>query len=424
MFKFLHAADIHLDSPLRGLDRYEGCPVDEIRGATRRALEGLVRLAVAERVAFVLIAGDVYDGDWPDHGTGLFFARKMAELKDAKIPVFLISGNHDAKNKMTRELRLPEGVQLLSSGRPETLHLPAVDVAIHGQSFATEKVSDDLAAHYPSPIAGCFNVGLLHTSADGREGAGRYAPCSVETLRRKGYDYWALGHVHTREEVDARDVPIVFPGNVQGRHIREPGAKGCVIVEVNGNETTRTFHPLDVLRWFTCRVDAATLTSADDVGPAFSDQIHGAMADLEDRSLAVRVEIVGATAGHSAINAAHPQITLDVQAAANDLGAGRIWVEKVRFLTRAAATRDPLGGSSWEGPLGEIDRLLAELRGDPATLMRWADGELGDLRKKLPPEIREEDGFDLASPPSLLEILDHVRPLLDARFAMAKGAKV
>ena len=99
MFKFLHAADIHLDSPLRGLDRYEGCPVEEIRGATRRALEGLVRLAVAERVAFVLIAGDVYDGDWPDHGTGLFFARKMAELKDARIPVYLISGNHDAQEQ-------------------------------------------------------------------------------------------------------------------------------------------------------------------------------------------------------------------------------------------------------------------------------------------------------------------------------------
>ena len=112
---------------------------------------------------------------------------------------------------MTRELRLPDGVHLLDSGRPETLHLREIDVAIHGQSFATEKVSDDLAASYPSPIAGCFNIGLLHTSADGREGAGRYAPCSVGTLREKGYDYWALGHVHTREEVDARDVPIIFP---------------------------------------------------------------------------------------------------------------------------------------------------------------------------------------------------------------------
>ena len=101
MFKFLHAADIHLDSPLKGLDRYEGCPSDEIRGATRRALDNLVKLAIEEEVAFVLIAGDVYDGDWKDHNTGLWFVRQMARLRDARIPVFLIRGNHDAQNKMT-----------------------------------------------------------------------------------------------------------------------------------------------------------------------------------------------------------------------------------------------------------------------------------------------------------------------------------
>ena len=422
MFKFLHAADIHLDSPLRGLDRYDGCPVDEIRGATRKALDQMVRLAVAEKVAFVLIAGDVYDGDWPDHGTGLFFARKMAELKDARIPVYLISGNHDAKNKMTRELRLPEGVHLLSSGKAETLHLPAVDVAIHGQSFATEKVSDDLAASYPNPTPGCFNVGLLHTSADGREGSGRYAPCSVDTLRGKGYDYWALGHVHTREEVDARDVPIVFPGNIQGRHIREPGAKGCVVVAVDdrGN-TTRVFHTLDVLRWATCRVDAAALTAADGVASAFESRVVALIAAAEDRNLAVRVEIIGASPAHAGISAAHQQITLDIRAAANDLGAGRVWVEKVRFLTRGVASASE--AASFDGPLGEIDRLLAELRADPAWLATYAETELGDLRKKLPPELKDADGPDLASLDGLLEILAHVRPLLDDRFQTAKGGK-
>ena len=291
MFKFLHAADLHLDSPLRGLDRYDGCPVAEIRGATRQALDRLVRLAVTERVAFVLIAGDVYDGDWPDHGTGLFFARKMAELRDHAIPVVLISGNHDARNKMTRELRLPDGVHLLNSDRPQTLHLNEVDVVVHGQSFATEKVSDDLSSRYPDPVAGCFNVGLLHTSADGREGVARYAPCTVESLRGKGYDYWALGHVHTREEVDARAAPIVFPGNTQGRHIREPGAKGCVVVRVDGSGTTRTFHPLDVLRWETLPIDATSLTHGDDLPEIVAEGLTDLLAEADGRSLAVRIEI-------------------------------------------------------------------------------------------------------------------------------------
>ena len=59
MFKFLHAADIHLDSPFKGLERYEGAPAEKMRQATRRALENLVQLALDEQVKFVLIAGDL-----------------------------------------------------------------------------------------------------------------------------------------------------------------------------------------------------------------------------------------------------------------------------------------------------------------------------------------------------------------------------
>ena len=423
MFKFLHAADIHLDSPLRGLDRYEGCPVDEIRGATRAALQRLVDLAVAEQVSFVLIAGDVYDGDWPDHGTGLFFSKRMGELKDAGIPVYLISGNHDARSKMTRELRLPEGVHLLGSDKPVTLHLPDLDVAIHGQSFATEKVTDDLAATYPAPVLGCFNIGLLHTSADGREGHDRYAPCSVETLRAKGYDYWALGHVHTREEVDVRDVPIIFPGNVQGRHIREPGAKGCVVVTVDGHQTTRTFHPLDVVRWATCMVDATTLTSADGVSTHFGVQIPAWLAEIDDRKLAVRVEVVGATPAHAEIHAAAADLIAQIQDEANRLGSGRVWVEKVRFKTRPVSSARPVDEALFDGPLGEIDHLLADLRADPAELARFATKELAVLQKKLDRDFGAKDRLDFDSPATLLEILGHVRPLLDAKFKMAKGAK-
>src|SRR5436190_9561279 len=118
MFKFLHAADIHLDSPPVGLERYDGAPV-EIRQATRRALENLVQLALDEQVAFVLIAGDLYDRDWRDYRTGLFFVNQMARLRQAKIPVFAIAGNHDAANKMTRTLRMQANV-MLTTEEPES----------------------------------------------------------------------------------------------------------------------------------------------------------------------------------------------------------------------------------------------------------------------------------------------------------------
>src|SRR6202011_3159455 len=136
MFKFLHAADIHLDSPLKGLERYEGAPVEQIRKATRRALENLVQLAVMEKVDFVLIAGDLYDGDWKDYNTGLFFLAQMARLRSAEIKVFILSGNHDAANQLTKHLRPPENVRFLSDRKPETVRLDEIGVAIHGQGFA------------------------------------------------------------------------------------------------------------------------------------------------------------------------------------------------------------------------------------------------------------------------------------------------
>jgi len=193
MFKFLHAADIHLDSPMKGLDRYEGAPVEGGAGSRRgRRWRNLVRLAVEERVAFVLIVGDLYDGDWRDFNTGLFFAKQTARLRDEGIPVVLIRGNHDAANAMTRDLK-PENVRVLRAEAAETFTLNDLDVAFHGQSFATRAVVDNLARAYPAKVPGAFNIGVLHTALDGREGHERYAPCTVDDLRRLEYGYWGAG---------------------------------------------------------------------------------------------------------------------------------------------------------------------------------------------------------------------------------------
>ncbi len=421
MFKFLHAADIHLDSPLRGLDRYEGCPSDEIRGATRRALENLVRLAIDEQVAFVLIAGDVYDGDWKDHNTGLWFVRRMAELRDAGIKVYLIRGNHDAKNKMTRDLRLPDNVTSLDVNKPQTCLLDHVPVAIHGQGFASQAVVEDLAANYPAGDPGCFNLGLLHTSVNGREGHDRYAPCTVESLRTKNYGYWALGHVHTREILDDRDGPIAFPGNLQGRHIRESGPKGCLIVTVEGHQVAATeFRSLDVLRWETCKVDASDLDNLDDVAQRFQDQLPDQMAGADDRFLALRVEVIGESALHDKIVAQIDQLAWDLRSTTTDRGRGRVWVEKVKIRTRA-----PRIGPDRvvDGPLFEIDRLLRELTTDDARLTEFARRELGDLTKKLPLELKTADGINLEAADWLKSILDEVRPLLTDRFQALEGAR-
>ena len=421
MFKFLHAADIHLDSPLKGLDRYEGCPSDEIRRATRRALDNLVRLAVEEEVAFVLIAGDVYDGDWKDHNTGLWFVKRMAELRDAKIAVFLIRGNHDAKNRMTRDLRLPDNVTSLDVNRPQTCHPDHVPVAIHGQGFASQAVTDDLAANYPAADPGCFNVGMLHTSVNGREGHDRYAPCTVEALRAKNYGYWALGHVHTREVLDDRDGPIMFPGNIQGRHIREGGAKGCMVVTVEGHQVASSeFRPLDVLRWETCRVDASGATDGDDILRGFQAALPGLIEAAEGRTLALRVEVIGASAVHEKLLADKEGWANEIRGQALIHGSDRVWVEAVKLRTRPLKIGDEAPG---DGPLGELDRLLAELQGDDRLLKDFADRELADLRKKIPPELKRADLVDLDAPDWLRSVLDQVRPLLADRFEASRAAR-
>lgn len=412
--KFIHAADIHLDSPLRGLERYDGAPLDEMRSATRKALENLVRLGIEEQVAFVLIAGDVYDGDWKDYNTGLFFARQMARLREAGIKVFLIRGNHDAASQITRELTLPENVYEFPSRKPETVLLENLGVAIHGQSFPVQAVTEDLSASYPLAKDGFFNIGLLHTAAGGREGHENYAPCTVAGLLSKGYDYWALGHVHQREDLH-RDPWIVFPGNLQGRHARETGSKGCTLVSVvNGRVQSVEHRPLDVARWCQCVVIAEGVTDLEEV----LDRTHRALlAELEageGRLLAVRLIVRGPCRAHRILSTQHEHFVNECRALATDLGAGQVWVEKVQIQTRPELDLDEL--AKRQDPLGDLLRFIRGLPANEAAL-----GELlkqfRPLHQKLPLELRQgADAMSLDDPAILREILPEVEQILLPRL--------
>jgi DNA repair exonuclease SbcCD nuclease subunit len=413
MFKFLHAADIHLDSPLRGLDRYDGAPVDECRLATRRALENLVRVAVDERVAFVLIAGDLYDGDWEDFNTGLFFSKQMARLLDEKINVFLIRGNHDAANKMTRELRSLGNVRFLSTDRPETVLLEDVGVAIHGQGYSRQDVRENLARTYPHRTAGFFNIGMLHTCVDGRDGHDPYAPCALDDLRCRGYGYWALGHIHEREELNKKgDPPIMFCGNLQGRHVKEAGPKGCLLVTVDDAHNVVT-EPrwLDVLRWATCVVDASGADDVDKVLARFHGELPALLNGAEGRLLALRVELQGDCRAHAALAADSVRLTNEIRNTAIEAGGGRIWVEKTVSRTRPHQSSTP---ALADDSRAELTAFLNELRSDEAQLKELAEGAAGDLltRLKRDPELLG----DREIVPWLRDLLEQVGPMLMSRL--------
>src|SRR6478609_9326773 len=291
--KFVHAADLHLDSPLAGLSKYEGAPVEQIRGATRRALENLVKLCLSEQVELLLIAGDLYDGDWRDYSTGLFFAKQMAALRAGNVRVVWIRGNHDAASKLTAHLNLPDNVRELSHKKPDSLVLEDLGLAVHGQGFDTREVTTDLSQRYPEPKPGLFNIGLLHTALEGRAGHAPYAPCRLSALIDRGYDYFALGHVHTREVLSERPW-IVFPGNLQGRHARETGPKGATLVTVHDDAVADVDHrALDVARWEVVHVDASRASDALEVVDLAREALEAQARDLGDRVLAARLVVRG-----------------------------------------------------------------------------------------------------------------------------------
>ncbi len=214
MIKFIHAADIHLDSPLIGLENYEGAPVEEIRGAARKALSELVDLAVEEEVSFVIIAGDMYDGDWKDYNTVLFLLNKLSKLTSNGINVFIAKGNHDAESKITKNLKLPEGIKIFSSKHPETFYLKNLNIAIHGQSFSAPAVKENLASNYPQAEKSVFNVGVLHTSKIIWMSLKPYGQFIDKTINFDGRENFRIvyGHNESGKTTTLRAVKSLFFG--------------------------------------------------------------------------------------------------------------------------------------------------------------------------------------------------------------------
>jgi hypothetical protein len=415
-FAFLHAADLHIDSPLRGIEA--GAPGERIRGATRAAFTNLVDLALRERVAFVVIAGDLFDGAWQDWRTGHFFTSEARRLTEAGIRVVLIRGNHDAESVIVHRLSLPDGVRMLGAERPESVRIAECGAWIHGQSFATREVTANLARGYPPPQAGGLNIGLLHSAVSGRDGHAPYAPCTVEQLAAHGYDYWALGHVHTRE-VLSRAPWIVFPGNTQGRHVNEPGPRGASLVVVqDGRVADVVHHDLDTVRWSLAELDVGGAEDQERVFAAVRRRIGDELAAADGRLLALRLVLVGACPAHAAL-ARDPGATAEtlIGEAAACAAPEALWLESARLSTRPALDRATLAGRGDAVGLlvraieaAEPDAFVAETQRYCTALLDRAAGLRDGLGRDHPAVLAA--GGELAP-----ELLARARDLLLARLA-------
>jgi DNA repair protein SbcD/Mre11 len=365
--RFIHAADIHLDSPLTGLSAYADAPAKMLRSATRDAFTNLVSEAIDQQVDFVVIAGDLYDGGWKDHNTGIYFCREMGRLKRAGIPAYIKFGNHDAESEMTKKLLLPDNVFTFESRKPSTFVIDHLKVALHGRSFKDAATTENLALGYPAPKPGMFNIGVLHTALGVQSTHANYAPCSIDELHAKGYQYWALGHVHEYQMWQGPST-VVFPGNLQGRHIRETGPHGAVLVTADDagvQQVERLF--VDVLRWHSMEVDVSDCGTLAEAVRAIGRELDVLLQNHPvNIPAAVRIILTGKTAAHGELFGMEAQLRHEVLALAASIGPDRLWIEKVKTNTSAADDEQVI--RSRGDALSDLQELLEKAETDPDFL--------------------------------------------------------
>jgi len=356
---------------------------ERVEEASRRAFDNLVDLAIAQECRFVVFAGDIFDGDLRNMRAGLFFVSRVRRLTDAGVAVFMILGNHDAEHAFIRKLDLGPNVVVFPAKYAETVRIADVGVALHGRSFPKAELTDNIARDYPAPIAGLFNIGVLHTACEGREGPhARYAPCSLEQLVNHGYQYWALGHVHATDVLNEHPY-VVYPGNLQGRHPRETGPKGAVIATVNDGEVVSLeHHALDTVRWASVEVDVTAASTFSDVIEALAVALKTAVHQAAGRALAVRLTIGGITALSAALELRQHELrdhAFEIAASLSD----DLWIERllVHVTAPAAAVLDhSLAGLI----MGEIAAI-----GEPEVCAKL-EKILNEIRDKMPAGARAD----------------------------------
>jgi DNA repair protein SbcD/Mre11 len=383
--KILHAADLHIDSPMGTLDAYEGAPVDQMRSSTRRAVDRIVDLAVDEHVDVVTIGGDVFDGQWRDINTGLWWNRRLDRLVSEGIEVFVVHGNHDAESVLTQRIPPPDGVHVFPSDGPVSIESTKGPLVVHGQSYGDRAVNDDLAAGYPTAVPGVVNVGVLHTSLEGHSDHATYAPTTLTTLGAKGYALWALGHVHERAHTPIGNAHVLFPGNPQGRSVREVGPRSVSLVTTDGTRVVDvTAVEVDVVRWAHLRIDIQGCTTEDDLVQRAFEAIAAERAQ-SGRPMAVRVTLHGTGPLHRVLMERHPAIRATLIARLSSTEAD-VWLEKLVDATRperqvgAAETAAVVAVRKLLEDALQDEALARTLVGDLPKVQDTVGGILGRLR--------------------------------------------
>lgn len=328
-FRFIHASDLHLDTPFLGIEQVDGDLARRLRDASLDALSRIVDKAIEVEAAFVVFAGDLYDGVERGVRAQLRFKASLSRLASHGIQSFVAHGNHDPEaGRWTAIRKWPDGVTVFP---PESvLSVPvrlgdSLLATVHGISYGSRREADNLARRFERPTDGGVHIGVLHCSVDRHPGHANYSPCSLDDLRSRRMTYWALGHVH-RRAVLSEEPWIVYSGNTQGRsiHAGERGKKGATIVEIEaGAVRSIEFFPTDTARFVQVSID---ISAADDLA-GIADLLRAEAETLTEEhdgvDLLLRARLTGRSRLHRDVKS--PLQRAEILEALRDLSAQRVW---------------------------------------------------------------------------------------------------
>lgn len=240
-FKFIHTADLHIESPYRGISRMDEALGKALVKNGERAYEKLIQSALDYQVDFVLIAGDCFDSESGSLSAQYRFVKGLERLKKADIAVYIITGNHDPLDTWSQYLKLPDNTILFGPDEVQQYTFFKGEKAlaeIYGVSFGKKEEFRNLSQLFHGNDKAEFSIAMLHGTESNEKTHIPYCPFEMKDLVASGIDYWALGHIHKREVLSENNPMVVYPGNIQGRHFKESGEKGCSLVEVKDGHIT------------------------------------------------------------------------------------------------------------------------------------------------------------------------------------------
>ena len=298
--KFIHCADLHLDSPFQGLTTKEPSLADRFKHSTNEAFVKIIDLCLAEKIDFLTIGGDTFDGADRSLCAQILLRDQFEKLHKANIPVIIVAGNHDPLSDWLTEIQYPENVHLLAGNKVEQVPIEKngkIITTLFGISYKVREVAENLSLKFQVKEKDTISIGLLHANVGSRKEHASYAPCSINDLKAANMDIWLLGHIHT-PEILCDDPLILYPGNIQGRHINEDGPRGCYIIKIDSScKISYEFKPVQNILWKQEEINIKDIMTAIELTDVLSDKCEEELSKLSnnEKGIVIRWKLIGSS---------------------------------------------------------------------------------------------------------------------------------